>query len=154
MAVSIRPRTPADLDACVAALRAVHEADHYPLNWPADPVRWLTPPSLVAAWVAALDDLPLAGHVAVLDSGELELARLFVPPAARRRSVASALLKAVTDWAPAPLTLNVTDEERSAAVALYEAAGWRYTRSTTAPWTAPDGSAVTLRHYTQDRIST
>jgi GNAT superfamily N-acetyltransferase len=131
----------------VAALRAVHEADHYPLNWPADPARWLTPPSLAAAWVASLDDLPVAGHIAVLDSGELEVARLFVTPAARRRSVARALLTAAAEWAPGPLTLTVTDEERSAAIPLYEAAGWRYTHSATAPWTAPDGAPVRLRHY-------
>jgi GNAT superfamily N-acetyltransferase len=148
MDVSIRPRTPADLDACVAALHAVHVTDGYPANWPAEPARWLTPPGLAAAWVAALDDVPMAGHALLLESGDgLELARLFVPPAARRRSVASALLAAAIDWAQRPLVLQVTDEDRSSAIALYEASGWQYTHSSVATWTAPDGSAVRLRHY-------
>lgn len=42
----IRTRQPADLDRCVAARLAVHRADAYPLNWPADPHRWLSPPRL------------------------------------------------------------------------------------------------------------
>ena len=72
MDVSIRPRSDADLAACVAALRLVHDADDYPMIWPADPVAWLTPPDLAAAWVAVLDDVPLAGHVLLLDSGLLD----------------------------------------------------------------------------------
>lgn len=147
MEVPVRPRTGADLDAAVAALRAVHEADGYPMNWPSDPGRWLTPPDLAAAWVALVAG-DLAGHVVVLDSGEV--GRLFVTLAARRRAVASALLAAAADWAAAEgreLTLNVTDTRRSGAVALYEAAGWQHTHTTTADWTAPDGSPVRLRHY-------
>jgi GNAT superfamily N-acetyltransferase len=80
------------------------------------------------------------------------VSRLFVAPDARRRSVGSALLGAAGQWGTAHalrLTLNVTDTRRSAAVALYEAAGWRHTRTTTADWTAPDGSPVQLRHYIQ-----
>jgi GNAT superfamily N-acetyltransferase len=148
MDVSIRPRTRADLDACVAALRAVHEADRYPLNWPADPARWLTPPGLAAAWVATLDDVHLAGHALLLESpsGDLELARLFVPPAARRRAVASALLRTAAALGR-PLFLQVAAGDRSPATALYEATGWRHTHTTTADWTAPDGSPVRLHHY-------
>jgi GNAT superfamily N-acetyltransferase len=148
MDVSIRPRTPADLDACVAALREVHESDGYPTNWPADPATWLTPPDVAAAWVAALDDVPLAGHALLVNrpSGDLELARLFVPPAARRRAVASALLTTAASLGR-PLVLEVVDEGRSPAMALYETAGWHYTHSTTAAWTARDGSPVRLRHY-------
>jgi GNAT superfamily N-acetyltransferase len=144
----IRPRTGDDLDACVAALRAVHETDRYPTNWPADPARWLNPPGLAAAWVATLEDVPLAGHALILGSDPLELARLFVSPAARRRSVAAALLAEATDWAAGrPLTLQVTDERRSAAVALYESSGWQYTHSSIATWTTPEGAPVRLRHY-------
>jgi GNAT superfamily N-acetyltransferase len=150
----IRSRTRADLDACVAALRAVHLTDGYPTNWPADPARWLTPPGMAAAWVASLEDVPLAGHALVMDAGgELELARLFVAPAARRRSVASSLLAAVAEWARKPLVLRVTDEDRSSAIALYEASGWVFTHSSVATWTAPDGSAVRLRHYRRAAFS-
>jgi len=148
MDVSIRPRTPADLDACVAALREVHEADRYPMNWPSDPARWLTPPGLAAAWVAALDDVPLAGHALLLESpaGDLELARLFVPPAARRRAVASALLQTAAALGR-PMFLEVAATGRSPATALYEAAGWRHTGTTTADWTTPAGAPVRLHHY-------
>lgn len=144
MEVHVRPRTDADLDACVAALSTVHEADGYPMNWPADPRRWLTPSGTVAAWVALRAD-GVAGHVLLLDSGEV--ARLYVTPEARRRSVGSTLLAAVAERAGRPLTLNVVESGRPAATALYEAAGWRYTHTTIADWTAPDGSPVRLRHY-------
>jgi hypothetical protein len=40
--IVIRERRAADLDACVEALRAVHDTDAYPLNWPSDPPGWLT----------------------------------------------------------------------------------------------------------------
>jgi GNAT superfamily N-acetyltransferase len=143
--VLIRERQPADLDRCVAALRAVHEADAYPLNWPADPAAWLTPPSMSVAWIAELPGGAIAGHVAVQDT---ELSRLFVTPEARRSSVATALVDRARSWAGArKLTLVVTEGRRSAAVAFYEAAGWRYTHSTDADWTAPDGSPVRLGHY-------
>ncbi|MEV0713598.1 hypothetical protein [Asanoa sp. NPDC050611] len=55
-----------------------------------------------------------------------------------------------TDWAAAHdvrLSLEVTDEQRSAAVAFYAATGWRHTHTSEATWTAPDGGAVHLRHY-------
>ncbi|GIF53007.1 acetyltransferase (GNAT) family protein [Asanoa ferruginea] len=144
----IRFRQAADLDGCVAALRAVHEADAYPLNWPSDPGSWLNPAGLLAAWVHVDSDGAIAGHLAVQQPGEL--CRLFVTPAARRRSVGRDLVAEATAWAAArdlPLTLNVTDEKRSAAVAFYEATGWRHTHTEPADWTGPDGGPVTLRHY-------
>lgn len=141
----IRERRPADLDRCVTALRAVHEADAYPLNWPSDPAGWLTPPRLSVAWVAELPGGVIAGHVAVQDT---ELTRLFVTPEARRSSIASALVDRARAWAgPRELTLVVTEGHRSAAVTFYEAAGWRYTHSSDADWTGPDGTPVRLRHY-------
>jgi GNAT superfamily N-acetyltransferase len=160
--VVIRTRHRADLDECVAALRAVHQADAYPLNWPADPHRWLAPPRLLQAWIAESPRGVIAGHVAVQQITEAaarnvtaepsaELSRLFVTPAARRRSVASALLRQAVQWATDQgyqLTLNVTDEHRSAAVTFYESIGWRHTHTTTADWTTPDGKPVRLRHYT------
>ncbi|MEV0713599.1 hypothetical protein [Asanoa sp. NPDC050611] len=80
----VRPRREADLPGCVAALRAVHDADAYPLNWPEDPIAWLAPQGLAQAWVAELAPGTIAGHVAILGG---ELTRLFVTPAARRRAV-------------------------------------------------------------------
>jgi GNAT superfamily N-acetyltransferase len=144
----IRLRVAADLDGCVAALRLVHEADSYPLNWPADPHRWLTPSELLSAWVAIGPSGVVEGHVAVQRPDEL--CRLFVTPAARRRLVGRALVSAVTAWAAArdlALTLNVIDERRSGAVAFYEATGWRHTHTAPADWTGPAGEPVSLRHY-------
>ncbi|MEU4218663.1 GNAT family N-acetyltransferase [Actinoplanes sp. NPDC026623] len=158
---SIRIRHAADLDRCVDALREVHEADAYPLNWPADPRGWLSPPGLLGAWIAEGPGGVVAGHIAVqrppgVSDGpgaarHAELSRLYVTPAARRRSVAGALVGRVRSWAAERgygLTLNVvTDEHRWAAVAFYEATGWRHSHTTDADWTAPDGRPVKLRHY-------
>jgi len=145
----VRVRRATDLSGCVQALRAVHEADAYPLNWPADPVSWLDPPGLAQAWVAELPEGTIAGHVAVRAG---ELCRLFVTPAARRRAVGTALVSAVTVWAAAHdvrLSLEVTDEQRSAAVAFYAATGWQHTDTAEADWTAPDGRPIHLRRYTR-----
>ncbi|MEV7228767.1 GNAT family N-acetyltransferase [Polymorphospora sp. NPDC051019] len=158
--VVIRRREATDLDACVEALRAVHDADAYPLNWPTDPHRWLTPARLLRAWIAECPRGTIAGHVAVqrapdatgnqMPSPGAELSRLYVTPAARRRGVATALLHRARSWAAEhrhQLTLNVTDDRRSAAVAFYEADGWRHSHTEDADWTTPDGTPVKLRHY-------
>jgi GNAT superfamily N-acetyltransferase len=152
---NIRTRRTTDLDKCVDALRAVHDADAYPLNWPEDPRGWLTPPRLLRAWVAEEPDGTVAGHVAVqsLPSASeslAELSRLYVTPAARRRSLAGTLVGHARAWAAErgyDLTLDVTDDHRSAAIAFYEATGWQHSHTTGADWTAPDGKPVRLRHY-------
>ncbi|MFG1881650.1 GNAT family N-acetyltransferase [Micromonospora sp. NPDC049102] len=151
----IRRETPADVDA----IRAVHAAafakagddgngDRVPVEATlVDALRadegWLPAYSL-----AAVDsDGQVVGHV-VATRGRV--ARLFVVPSARGLALGGALLDRVREWASArgtDLVLEVTSDD-AAAVALYERAGWRYTGSSTAPWTAPDGSAVSLRHYT------
>lgn len=143
----VRLRRADDLDRCVDALRLVHDADAYPLNWPDDPRAWLEPAD--AAWVAEDGEGVIVGHVAVK---RYELCRLFVVPAARRQpfSVGRSLVARVRTWAErrgCRLTLNVVDEQRSAAVAFYEATGWRFTHSTEAGFTGPDGQAVRLLHY-------
>lgn len=133
----------------MVALRATHEADSYPLNWPDDPRAWLDPPGLERAWVAVDADGTVAGHVAVDEHGEL--IRLFVAPAARRRSVATGLVEQVAGWAREHgrrLTLNVVaDDQRSGAAAFYEARGFAHTHDVEAGWSGPDGRPVTLRYY-------
>jgi hypothetical protein len=49
--VKVRPRTAEDLEPCVDLLRAVHDADGYPMLWPDDPASWLSPHGLLSAWV-------------------------------------------------------------------------------------------------------
>ncbi|MGK5740498.1 GNAT family N-acetyltransferase [Micromonospora sp. URMC 103] len=83
-----------------------------------------------------------------------EVARLFVAPRARGHHVARRLLERVRQWAAGrglALTLEVVDGPGSAAVALYERSGWRHTGTTTADWTDPAGSPVTMRHYSLPR---
>ncbi|MEU5907015.1 GNAT family N-acetyltransferase [Micromonospora sp. NPDC047467] len=156
----IRRRRATDLDGCVAALAEVHRVDRYPLNWPADPHRWLREPHPARAWVAVDDDAAVVGHIAVhrvpdpaggpLAQPTAEVARLFVVPKARGLALGSALLDRARQWADkraTDLVLEVASGD-TAAAALYERAGWRCVSTSTAPWTAPDGGPVSLRHYT------
>ncbi|MFI7546629.1 GNAT family N-acetyltransferase [Actinoplanes sp. NPDC049599] len=138
----IRERRAGDLDECVRLLRQVHEADGYPLNWPADPRAWLHPPRILGAWVAPADGL-LAGHALVTADGELS--RLFVSPRRRGQGLARALIDAARATTPdGRLTLEVAND---AAAAYYERTGWALTGSYRAGWTGPDGGPVTLRRY-------
>lgn len=153
----IRDRGEADADACVQALRAVYQASGYPVNWPDDPARWLRPSRILRAWIAATDDIPVAGHVIIRQPlpGErsAEVSRLFVVPAARRQGVASALLKAAMGSAAAndlDLFLDVTDDLQ-AARALYQRAGFHLVSTAQADWTMPDGRPVTLHRYAWSR---
>ncbi|WP_328654722.1 GNAT family N-acetyltransferase [Micromonospora sp. NBC_00330] len=157
---AIRRRRATDLDGCVAALAEVHRVDGYPLNWPADPHRWLRQPHPARAWVAVDADGAVVGHVAVhripdqVDGppgrSTAEVARLFVMPKARGLALGSALLNRARQWADKRATDLVLEVAAggTAAAALYERAGWRCVGTSTAPWTAPDGSPVSLRHYT------
>ncbi|GAB3838180.1 GNAT family N-acetyltransferase [Micromonospora andamanensis] len=158
--LTIRERQPADLPGCVDLLAEVHRVDGYPLNWPDDPTRWLCPPELWRAWVTETRDGGLAGHLAVHRTPPAghgapgrptaEVARLFVAPTFRRRRVGAYLLRQARRWAAEQhldLALEVVDQVRSPAVALYEREGWRHVATETARWNAPDGSEVTLRRF-------
>jgi GNAT superfamily N-acetyltransferase len=158
--ILIRDREAADLDACVQALEAVYQEAGYPTNWPADPARWLTPPGICCAWIAATSELPVAGHVILRQlpagaSGEraAEVSRLFVVPAAHRLGIGLALLAQATAWTLAnelDLVLEVTDHLR-AARALYERAGFRLLHTGPADWTGPDGQPVTMLRFARSR---
>lgn len=156
----IRRRRATDLDGCVAGLAEVHAVDRYPMNWPADPHRWLREPHPARAWVAVDADAAIVGHVAVHRLSDppggqrarptAEVARLFVVPSARGLALGSALLDRARQWASRRATDLVLELATggAAATALYERTGWRCVGTSTAPWTAPDGSPVSLRHYT------
>jgi GNAT superfamily N-acetyltransferase len=148
-----RYRDESDVDACVEGLRAVYETSGYPTNWPADPARWLRPPGILRAWVAATENVPVAGHVILMQPlpGErsAEVSRLFVVPRARRQGVAAVLLETVMGAATESeldLFLDVTDHLRDAR-ALYQRVGFRLASTTEADWTTPDGGPVTLHRY-------
>ncbi|MBB5117065.1 acyltransferase [Streptomyces eurocidicus] len=161
----VRPRSAADLGGCAAALAQVHARDAYPLDWPADPAAWLTPSSLLAAWVAERDG-EVAGHVALCRAGAGDTApavwgarrgpgadaavvvgRLFVAPAARGHGAGALLLAAATHEARRRALHPVLDVVASdtAATALYERAGW--TRLTTAEQRWGPDRTVTVHCY-------
>ncbi|WP_206068161.1 GNAT family N-acetyltransferase [Nonomuraea composti] len=141
--MDIRPRTPADLPACVEALAAVQAADRYPVNWPDDPGAWLTPAGMTAAWLA-IEAGAVLGHVAI--TRDQEVSRLFVTPAARGRGVAARLLESARSSTPLPLKLEVSSEGR-AAIGLYERLGWRRVASSRATWLNAAGEPALLHHY-------
>lgn len=142
--VSVRAREDADLEDCVSVLRAVHDADRYPLHLPADPASFLVVPDAFGAWVALVDG-DIAGHVVLRPAvhakvmaiaadaarrPEEQLAvvgRLLVVPWARRRGVGRALLAHAVRAAWArdrrPI-LDVVEGNGGAAIALYEHEGW------------------------------
>ncbi|WP_049560187.1 GNAT family N-acetyltransferase [Nonomuraea sp. SBT364] len=140
----IRPRTPADLDACVDALAQVQAADRYPVDWPDDPHAWLTPAGLTSAWIATDAAGAVLGHVGL--GADAEITRLFVTPAARGRGLAAQLLDAVRAAVRTPLKLEVS-AEGEAAIAFYERTGWRRVATTRADWLDTTGTPALLHHY-------
>jgi [ribosomal protein S18]-alanine N-acetyltransferase len=134
--VEIRERGDGDLEACVRLLREVHEQSGYPINWPADPARWLTPQAALGCW-AALSDGQVVGHVvltAVADRAEVE--RLFVDPSATGKGIGRQLLEHCVRTAAClgrTLSLEVVDNG-GAAVHLYRRAGWLETGRTPIDW--------------------
>jgi GNAT superfamily N-acetyltransferase len=161
--MSIRAREPADLPGCVAVLRRVHELSGYPVVWPADPARWLTPSGLIRAWVACRDGA-ITGQVGLTagapdpclieatgrEDGQLAgIARLYVDPAARGAGLGGELLDVAAGWARAAgllPTLDVVDDA-GPAIALYERAGWRLAGTGLATWKDRNGELARLRYY-------
>ena len=153
----VRQRTDHDLDACVAALAAVHRHSGYPVNWPAHPARWLTPSSMEAAWVAELDGR-VVGHVELSrpDGGDVApglwsaragggvedtavVGRLFVSPTAHGHGLGAALMARAVAEARARGLHPVLDVvvSNTAATALYERLGWELLAVVEQRW-APD----------------
>ncbi|GIG69412.1 GNAT family N-acetyltransferase [Phytomonospora endophytica] len=158
----IRPREPSDLPALVAALREVHEADAYPVNWPDDPAAWLDPPKLLDARVAELDGeivgqagigetegLPAKVLAVVGDEPVAAVVRLFVAPSGRGHGAGRLLLDAAVAMAAGRGARAVLDVEAggTAAIALYERAGWKRVHSGPGDWTTPSGETALLHHY-------
>jgi GNAT superfamily N-acetyltransferase len=155
--VLIRARGDADLGACAGLVREVHSRDRYPHFPPADVARFLNPPDPFGCWVADLGG-EVTGHVALVARGlpaTMEIAasalgspadrlavvsRLFVSPRARGLGVGRLLLDTATAEARSRGLHPVldVDTELSAAIALYESAGWTRAGQLTVRWTEPD----------------
>lgn len=157
---TIRNRVAADVPRCIEALAEVHETDRYPMVWPADPAKWLSPSNLLEGWIAESSGV-IVGHVVLVAGGDVPdglsshgrplatVKRLFVTPTARRQRIGERLLAHVQAWAVRSnlsLVLDVVGRG-SAAIALYERAGWRETASATVDWTTPEGHPVTVRYF-------
>lgn len=132
-----RFRTDADLDQCVTFLRDVHEQAGYPVNWPADPESWLTPPNALGCWVITSDDR-VVGHVAITVDrpGHALVERLFVDPKETGAGLGRHLLAHCIAVAAADnleLSLEVADNCH-AAIALYARTGWREAGRTPIGW--------------------
>ncbi|QNE20502.1 GNAT family N-acetyltransferase [Kribbella qitaiheensis] len=145
----IRPRTDADLDRCIEFLRTVHDKAAYPVNWPADPRDWLTPPNALGCWVISTDDR-VTGHVVVTrgEPGEALVERLFVDPAETGAGLGRRLLDhCVTVAAEHDLALSLEVADNChAAIALYNRAGWRETHRSPITWAGTTASAAI--HFT------
>ncbi|MEV6221829.1 GNAT family N-acetyltransferase [Nocardia fluminea] len=145
MTVTVRPRTSADMDECARLLIEVHERDGYPVEGVADPVSWLTPSTLVQAWVAELSG-SVVGHALVTTPTEsddaakmwierdgdgqsdlLVFGRLFVGSAGRNQGVGTWLVRTAMAYGKAnskSLVLDVMEKDQ-AAIRLYERLGWK-----------------------------
>ncbi|WP_434967705.1 GNAT family N-acetyltransferase [Janibacter indicus] len=143
--VEIRPTIPADLDSLADVLVDVHAADGYPVEGVEDPSAWLRLSAPIGQWTALHESRPV-GHVALVrpDAGDagprllskqeefpLEeiavLARLFVAPDHRGRSVAERLVRVAEACARAEglrVSLEVMMKD-VAAIRLYKKLGWK-----------------------------
>lgn len=144
--VVVRPTVSTDLDVLADVLVQVHALDGYPVEGVEEPRAWVELPDSLGQWTALLDGRPV-GHVALLTPGGGDgaprllaedlgvsveqigvLARLFVSPSARGKSVATRLIDAVAMSAHQMclyLTLDVMQKD-TAAIRLYESLGWTH----------------------------
>jgi GNAT superfamily N-acetyltransferase len=163
VSMNVRARTVHDLEHCLRLLETVHQADGYPMFWPNDPVKWLSPHGMLGAWVAD-EDGRVIGHVdlraAEADSGAAvwsqatglpperlaALGGFFVSPNRRRRGIGDALLAAACEAAAAARRHPVLDVVGTSkdAIRFYERRGWW--RGHSEPW-PPAADGITLIHY-------
>lgn len=135
-------------------LAEVHQRDGYPVNWPDQPVEWLSHASVWGAWVAELDGR-VVGHVSLSRSGDGDLApglwsdrsgasreltavvsRLFVAPQARGHGFGALLIGRAMEEARGRGLHPVLDVVASdtAAAALYERLGWELMATVERRW--------------------
>jgi GNAT superfamily N-acetyltransferase len=164
--VLIRPRVDADLPACARLVREVHASNRYPRHLPANLDMFLSPSGQYAPYGFWVDETngDITGHVglvarsmpSVMEVASAALgrpadqlavvARLFVSPLARGQGTGRELLRRAEAEAAARGLHPVldVDTELSAAIALYESAGW--TRAGTVTVRFGEGDRVLNEH--------
>jgi GNAT superfamily N-acetyltransferase len=156
VSTEIRPRTAADLDACVQLLAEVHKSAGYPVNWPVDPGGWLSPEEALGCWVLTLDG-EVAGHLVVTAEGAQGalVERLFVDPGRTRAGLGRQLLEYAITFAGEhgrQLLLDVVDNHHG-AVEFYRRTGWRESGRTPIDW-AGDYASELIRFEPPSPVST
>ncbi|NUT21159.1 MAG: GNAT family N-acetyltransferase [Hamadaea sp.] len=160
MDVVVIPRNEEHVAACVEALREVHEADAYPIRWPADPVAWLSPADALEIRVAVHNGRvvghavlrgtnPPAAVQAQMKGEPAMLSRLFTTPSVRGTGVARRLVDEVTAWSAERayhLFLDVADNAPGAR-RFYERLGWQHVLTERADWLDADGRPALVHYY-------
>ncbi|ETS83116.1 hypothetical protein PFICI_04992 [Pestalotiopsis fici W106-1] len=146
--IEFRRRSKDDLPALVEALEDVYSTDGYPIEGTATAVSFLSPPGLVAAWVAVHRGL-VVGQIAVVAGGQghhaavrawvdsvgsggdagatVVAARFFIRKYARGFGLGRALVEKTCQWAKdngKRIVINVLAKDQD-AMKLYEKLGFR-----------------------------
>ncbi|KAK5137528.1 hypothetical protein LTR08_008508 [Meristemomyces frigidus] len=150
--VAIRPRTLADLDGCVEALRHVHAHSGYPVQGMDNAKAFLTEGRVEQAWIAE-DSGHIVGHIAVSTATEDDvsvalwqkqypdvpiaiLERLFVHPEKDGGGIATQLIRTAMAWSlqvGRRLVLFALVKDQ-AAMKLYARLGWEPFGNTNYHW--------------------
>jgi len=168
MALTIRPRTEADLPALTQVLAAQQSLTRYPMRWPLPfPIEQFVVRDVdLAGWTAELDHRPV-GHVAVQGVDDVftpallsapwadahgrptdrlgVLGTLFVDPGVRRQGLGRRLHDTAVDWMRAHDLAPCLDvvPVHAAAVEMYAGLGWREVGRVRPHW-LPDGEPDVL----------
>jgi GNAT superfamily N-acetyltransferase len=163
--IIVRDRTGDDIAACQRLVEATHHHDRYPAYLGGSTRSFLCHPPAHRAWVAELDNAVI-GHVALhpatstaviaLACGQLNvttdqigvIARLLVSPQQRGCGAGRKLLATAAAQAQAQRLRPILDVDTNltAAIALYERAGWQ--RIGVADVSLPDGTTLHEAVYT------
>lgn len=139
----IRPRNAGDMTECIEVLRAVHQRDSYPVNWPADAKGWLE--ELEAAFVAEIDG-HVVGHVAARisddDARVVTVERLFVSPSANGRGLGARLLAVAAAHGNADVAILAVADNGHHARRLYSERGWSLRSRTPITWGGSEASSL------------
>lgn len=142
---TIRPRTEADVDACIQVLQNVHADNGYPVHGIEDPAAFLTTSSggkIGQNWVAERDGRVI-GHVSVKEAADADVAvtlwrqthsadsiavlgRLFLDPGERGNGVAAKLVETAVEWSGSrgERLVSFSLIKDVAAIRLCERLGW------------------------------